>query len=108
MERVTVVHELASPVTQDVADECSLNDAEREIKVRVAVSRVDRERAHFGACYDALIRRGEGEHIFAQCVALLYREHGQTLSRRHMRKFGGAPWSGRRRCVWLEGAQRNC
>src|SRR6185436_16313396 len=83
MERVTVVHELASPLTQDVADECSLNDAEREIQVRVAVSRVDRERAHFGACYDALIRRGEGEHIFALYVALLYREHGQTLSRRH-------------------------
>ena len=84
MERVTVVHKLASPVTQDVADECPLNDAEREIQVRVAVSRVDRERAHRGACYDALILRGEREHVFAQCVALLNREHGQKLSRRRV------------------------
>ena len=76
MYRIEVVDEPACPVTEYIGYRHVVGDTEGEIQVRVAVSAIHGERAHFGSGQDALILIGhESEHVLAEIIPLLNREH---------------------------------
>ena len=75
VHRIELVDEHACPVTEYIGYRHVINDAEGEIQIRVAVASVHGERAHCGSGHHALVHYGQPEHVLAQSIPLLNREH---------------------------------
>ena len=93
MHGIEFVDEPACPVPEYIGDRHVVDDPEGEIQVRVAVSAVYGERAHCGSDHNALVLLGEPEHVLAQSIPLLNREHNARKLPRSTRRHARVPSS---------------
>ena len=79
MHCVPRIDERARPVVEHLRDRHVVGDAEGEVQVGEPVAAVHRERAYGSPSCDALVLLRELQHMVAESIPLLNREHRASV-----------------------------